>query len=74
LNHSVIELLLKITHDATPAVSVRSLLLPKLTGVNPSDNAVSISGFEKSPSGPIIVNTGLPREIIPANDTVFSSQ
>ena len=36
-----------------PAVSVRSLLSPKVIGVNLCCIAFSISDFEKSPSGPI---------------------
>jgi hypothetical protein len=57
-----------------PAVSVRSLLRPNETGINPFDTAISISCFVKSPSGPIIVNVGLPDTIVSAKDIVFSSQ
>ncbi len=39
-----------------PAVSVRNLEFPKLTGLNPLAKAKSISLELKSPSGPININ------------------
>ena len=47
--------MLFIKTDVTAAVSVLNLVLPKVIGLIFLFTANSISSFEKSPSGPIII-------------------
>ena len=44
----------------TPAVSVRSLLFPNDTGMNPPAMAASTSSVLKSPSGPMRTSVFVP--------------